>query len=61
MKNLISSLTKQERLDVALRVQTQLFNAPWAIMVTSTGTKRLREMYSLVNLIVRWSTRETSK
>ena len=61
MKNLISTLTKGERLDVALRVQTQLFDAPWVIMITSTGTKRLREMYSLVDLIVRWSLRESSK
>ena len=61
MKNLISSLNKRERSDVAHRVEHELFDEPWKIMFTGKGVVRLREMHAIVKLIVRWSRRETSK
>ena len=62
MKRLIRPLNKQERSDVAHRVQHELSNEPWELIVISQhGTKRLRELYSIVDLLLRWSRRETSK
>lgn len=61
MKRLIRALDKQERLDVARRVETERVDAPWELMITSRGTKRLREMYSIVALIFRMGRRETSE